>query len=577
MADICPSCGLPLDENGKCSLCDMPKDPTGALEFDAHTLLVEDVSELTASKPEKASAAKAQSETPAPSAPPTAEAPSKQPAAFAPSNAAPRQENQKKQKPPKPPKSQKPQKKNNTVLFVVIAALAVCCVVAGVLAAFRFHWFGLGENGKSTADSAQPGEQSGDEIKAKTVPLAISQNDAVLRTASFGKVGGYWNFDAVTEEEQSAEAVRYGMSFDSGLMCADGDTFYGVTDGNYDEWKKVTVTGQNSIKTENWINNEKLGRLNLAGKGNVFEGFRADGDWIYVRVAENLSGDPSNSYSLVRAKKDGSTIEFVCDDNRTRLRAVEFAVNDGWIYYSYNGYTFDDSQISYTKDLAGVYKIKTDGTGKQALLKPQTLGNGWQQGLTKNLTYFDNKLYYVGNEDKNSRLYCVDTEGGSPEKLSNYSVDAFAVDSADRMLYFLNKEDVVGESSATGSLLLYALDLKQEATEATPTDAYLSCRRMTAADGYLYVESTGGTYEYQRVSLKDYKTQYLAENNGTVCWKNTAIDSADTTDLPEEQYGNDSGELPSDNNLGEIPDAADENGVYNVYNEAENGDEGTLE
>ena len=223
MADVCRKCGLPLNENGKCTLCDLPDDPSHALEFDAQTQLMEDVSTLTAPTPaaEPAAAEQAPSaeQTPAAQAGEQPKAPAPVQAA-APVSAAPA---------PAPAA-----KKKSPLLPIIVAALIVCLIGLGVFFAFRNHLFGWGEKKNSTAASQQDnkGKDKADDAQEQLPPALKAQNDAVA-SCNAGLIGGIWNLKNIEEngtDRNSAEFTNF--RFDSRKMAQDGDIFYGVFDGD---------------------------------------------------------------------------------------------------------------------------------------------------------------------------------------------------------------------------------------------------------------------------------------------------------------------------------------------------------
>ena len=202
MAKFCGKCGLPLDENGSCPICDHMEAAENALESDARAPLLTGNPQSLVNK----------------------SAPVEQAAA----KTAP---------PPSPPPSEKPKKKKKRVIIPLIIIILLLCALAGAaFAAFHFHWFGLGESKQepsaaATADSAPAA--TADEappIKVNKPPVAPSQSSLYWQS-SFGKLAGV-NLDLVREEPQPSSAVypvdQSGLrvSVDFSDMATYGDKAY---------------------------------------------------------------------------------------------------------------------------------------------------------------------------------------------------------------------------------------------------------------------------------------------------------------------------------------------------------------
>ena len=82
---------------------------------------------------------------------------------------------------------------------------------------------------------------------------------------------------------------------------------------------------------------------------------RVLGDSVFYTAHKALN------HRLIRASKDGKKIEFVGGED---VRAVDFVVNDGWIYYADNGYVCEGNLFSFDYSRVGIYKMKTDGSEK---------------------------------------------------------------------------------------------------------------------------------------------------------------------------------------------------------------------
>ena len=444
MAKFCGKCGSPLDESGACPKCD------------AQIVI----------KTEKTTAADEVYAQPAYEA-----APGVQPIEA-----------------PAPAKKGIPKKP------IIIAAAAVAVIGVLVFCAFFFHWFGLGKSGGG---------------------IATSQQQSFVKT-SYGNVYSGLNISEVSEEPANIDDMTItsgdeALKLYSTSVAKDGDTFYGRNGSNRD-LVKMTVKGKNSGEIEPWVSEEQLKNSVLGsdgGKRYAYDigGFFADGDYIYGYVAGSADFMASHydlNYRLFRISKSGDTIEFVGDES---VRAYEFVESDGWIYYVDNGYTYESGRPDYDTSRVGIYKIKTDGSGKTKLSGDFE----GEKGSYKDRNYGNAAALTVSG----SKLYFLDLTSG----YYNVSMDVKKLCKLD-----LGTKEVEVCENVQVATIFYS---------------------MTYDDGYLYFDCDGtvmnGKYkrfsvssgELQRIKYTDNRVveyddygfeKVVGDGGRTVCWESTGSD-----------------------------------------------------
>lgn len=406
---------------------------------------------------------------------------------------------------PAPPAENTPApKKKKFPLVPVIIAAAVVVVGALVACAFVFHWFGLGKDGKAGAKDS----------------YISTQTQAFMRT-SHGKVVGCYNIDEITGDEKNVSSIvitdgedKIGMM--SNRMGRDGDTFYGIErDDNY-EWRKVTVTGENTAKREVWVSEDTLSNSVLAFEGTYVRDvgyFCVDGDYVYASVTGSAEYFPSHmelNYRIIRADKSGNNIEFVGDED---VRASEFVVRDGWIYYVDNGYRMNGKKSSFDIDCAGIYKVKTDGSGKTRIFdkiekdKVDT-SDDTRHNNAGGLTLCGDRLYFCDLSDGSSRLASIDLDGGD-YKRCDLSVEVFTLDPGNNKAYCIEGNF---DKASPDKHNLYEVDLESGSSKSMELEIRNSRSGMTIDGGYLYIGDMMRAFRYPdrgyyRISLSDFKVQ----------------------------------------------------------------------
>lgn len=430
------------------------------------------------------------------------------------------------------------EKKNEDKLLIITAVmLALCVLSGGVFAAFSFNWFGLGKAvkgpaGKGAAASAAadnsralPDEPYDEPDDSENVYFQ-AQPQAFVRS-SYGKITGGLNLNLIhgapCPEEQALIRTSGGKSISlQSDMASDGDVFYGFVNGG-DDLRKVTLTGATSAYDEVWASAETMKNsvLGYSYEGEPayakdLENFTVDGDYVYARVAAHDTYREKHkalNYRLVKINKDSGIIELVGGEN---VRATCFLISEGWIYYADNGYTYsvEKNEYSYSERRVGLYKMRTDGSGK-VLLSGSFSGykgdfEGEQIGNAGGLSLCGGKLYYLFLENGKSFLWRMNTDGTQNERVSDISADNYAIDIRENTV-FLRSGTYGAASSAEHSL--YRLDLNTKASQPMNIKLRANTNRMTVSGGYLYVDDCFRDFENKRLTRIYIKN----DNNSVQC------------------------------------------------------------
>ena len=371
------------------------------------------------------------------------------------------------------PKEKKKLGKRLPIIICAVAVVLAAAIVAGVLF--------LGKGGSSG------GSKKG---------FVTSQPQPFADT-SYGKIYGGVNISNVTTDPKTNSEVvltnEDGQTVDflNSKVAKDGDVFYGKC-GDLDGLYKITVTGENAAKYEEWVSEDKL-RNSVLGYTYIesayyvtnLSGFTVDGDYVYgyVAVSDGLSSTSNYedlNYRIFRISKSGDSIELVGDEN---VRATSFVLSDGWIYYSDNGYYYEKNTDKYDEERRGIYKIKTDGSDKTKIS-----GEFGEIGFSKRalgcaaaLTVYGDKLYYINTADDGSLLYRMGLDGSDNEKLTDKPVSMYTVDAENDSIYYLDQEYI--DTNYIRNFSMYKLDLSKKTTDIVANSSIAATTNEIALDG----------------------------------------------------------------------------------------------
>jgi len=181
-------------------------------------------------------------------------------------------------------------------------------------------------------------------------------------------------------------------------------------------------------------------RLEIRAKDERrFHSINVIGDWIYYT---------SSSNGIRKVKTNGKGMEQITDDIGYYLNVI-----DDWIYYIIINDNDDDDIEDY------IYKIRTDGTGREMLGH-----NG------NDLNVVDDWIYYA--DTKNHNLYKMRTDGSENTLL--YKDECGFLNVVDGWIYYCNAAD--GNT-------IYRVQIDGTRREQLCTDDSIA---LNVADGWIY-------------------------------------------------------------------------------------------
>lgn len=211
-------------------------------------------------------------------------------------------------------------------------------------------------------------------------------------------------------------------------------------------------------------------------------------DWIYY------SNWMDNSQGICKIKEDGSGWTKISSDKARSLNVI-----GDWIYYENVSDSDDYIYNNKTVQTGKLYKIKTDGTGRQLVCDDNN-----QYFLPAVISVVDGWIYFPDRKD-NERLYRIRINDNRVEKLNdNFSCNINVVGN---YIYYGNMDD--GDK-------LYRLDINtKESTKMVDVDS----RSINATEnGMYYVDITNkqtiSRLEYNNSSVKLASYAYPINVNG---------------------------------------------------------------
>ena len=399
-----------------------------------------------------------------------------------------------------------PKKKKSKLVPIIIAAAAVAVVGALVFCAFFFHWFGLGGSDDGKKKSA-----TSDGYVSSLPNYFVKTDNGLLCNSLF--------VDNITEDFQDQDKVTLkdneGKKVNLLLTGRDGNTFYGP---NADSkiWYKFTLESGDSCESETWFDEDALSKSILKfennGKTNYasdIRGFTVDGDWVYARVLGDsvfYTAHKALNHRLIRASKDGKKIEFVGGED---VRAVDFVVNDGWIYYADNGYVCEGNLFSFDYSRVGIYKMKTDGSEKTRIFDKfdeMDRDKYYKSGNAFFLTIYNGKLYFCDLSDNSSRIASINLDGSDYRQLSSEGAKLFTIDADNNEIYYQVGNALEHSPDPTEMKKMKADgSSEQRFSDRLFTDYTFNFK---VYDGYLYFQSSVKDKPV-RIKISDGKAQVL--------------------------------------------------------------------
>ena len=227
---------------------------------------------------------------------------------------------------------------------------------------------------------------------------------------------------------------------------------------------------------------------------------RVLGDSVFYTAHKALN------HRLIRASKDGKKIEFVGGED---VRAVDFVVNDGWIYYADNGYVCEGNLFSFDYSRVGIYKMKTDGSEKTRIFDKfdeMDRDKYYKSGNAFFLTIYNGKLYFCDLSDNSSRIASINLDGSDYRQLSSEGAKLFTIDADNNEIYYRVGNALEHSPDPTEMKKMKADgSSEQRFSDRLFTDYTFSFK---VYDGYLYFQSSVKDKPV-RIKISDGKAQVL--------------------------------------------------------------------
>ena len=338
-----------------------------------------------------------------------------------------------------------------------------------------------------------------------------SQPFLVFKTA-YGTYAGCVNlaYESVDCSDMADRNKILLIDDDFGVDCLlrtaqDGNTFYGWFDNDYfSDLFRISAVDEKTTEKTVWVSKAQLAESCLSPNHSLdrpitLQNFLADGDSVYATLGFNLEYMHSQieiNGRIARIGKDGKSIDFVGDDS---VRAEEFVVNGGWIYYLDNGYKVDGGSFEYDDGKVGIYKIKTDGTEKTLLRGGAVFDGSYVQKSADmaSLSIYKDHLYFL-DLNNGSRLCRIKTDGSGYEQLSTSGACVYTIDTQTDTLYF-----------ETGSLAAQNKEQRRiccmsekDRAEKTVYDTSMTINLMDFSEGYLYYYSYLSSYPGELITCR---------------------------------------------------------------------------
>ena len=200
--------------------------------------------------------------------------------------------------------------------------------------------------------------------------------------------------------------------------------------------------------------------------------------FIFNSLPESQNVHKERWFQLGVIDTKNSKIELI-DNVRTNC----FTVDNDYIYFYDNGYTYDSSSNSYNiaSDRIGIYRIRHDGSGKLLLKSFENVGSGYNEiNVYYDLTIYNNKLYWIDNSKTGeSRICCMEKDGNGFEYISTESANCFTIDKDNNMLIYKQGKRSEANMNAVD---YYRIDLNT--TKQTKVFNYLSSSVNSRIDVY---------------------------------------------------------------------------------------------
>lgn len=209
---------------------------------------------------------------------------------------------------------------------------------------------------------------------------------------------------------------------------------------------KYTFTDNKNIlkKEEITINSDAF--ADEYGSKLIYD-LKTDGQYLYFIIKPSMdymsAVSKDSLYKIGKMSFDGKEVDWY------DVVASSYTIDDGYIYYFNNGYTFDGDSYSFNFENSGLYKMKLDGSGKELMY------NDFEtESDTKNQLYFYNLndmkvygdyLYFANYSSQGENKVCrIKRDGSDFETVSKNSAYSLSFDTENNKLYYVGRSDTTG-------------------------------------------------------------------------------------------------------------------------------------
>lgn len=438
MAKFCGICGSPLDDNGVCTKCgtnntqENVTQPTPEQNTVATTSTTsqDNVSAIVSSKRNLTKAQKAKIKL-----------------KVKISKKLARNKVKRVTKWKKMSKSQKTINVSIRIVALLLVLALLASVVCGVLVYYKkadipfissiYEKLGISK----TSDSTEVNDK-------KTEQKSVESNDVIRNNGLAYYVTGNLLLP-ITDDESLSPVV----TTDNDLVKVDNDRY--AFDGKYiytcsanKDLVKYEFVDKTTVKETVIAQSDILSNLGVNYPDiSYMRSWELHGGYIYfnyVPTLELIETEKEYFYRLGRISIDGSHVEFIDD-----VRAHDFTIDHGFIYYQDNGFIGENSPLESDSQQLGIYKMNCKGGESELIYNDFELNitSVLDNSICSDMQIYDNHLYFIDNSIKgDKKLARIKLDGSDFEYLTQNPCHTYVVDSKNNAFYYI-------QSSAKDALL----------------------------------------------------------------------------------------------------------------------------
>ena len=209
---------------------------------------------------------------------------------------------------------------------------------------------------------------------------------------------------------------------------------------------KYTFTDNKNIlkKEEITINSDAF--ADEYGSKLIYD-LKTDGQYLYFIIKPSMdymsAVSKDSLYKIGKMSFDGKEVDWY------DVVASSYTIDDGYIYYFYNGYTPDGGSYSFNFENSALYKMKLDGSGKELMYNDFELESDTKNQLyfydLKDMKVYGDYLYFANYSSKGENKVCrIKKDGSDFETVSKNSAYSLSFDTENNKLYYIGRGDNTG-------------------------------------------------------------------------------------------------------------------------------------